>query len=201
MPWMLRLALISKALRRVIAAFITTLPVLTGFIAVWICFSHFLESVYIFPRYDPLINGEIKASDGMAIEMINEINKFLISANSALFGLSGFFLNNYKHRIGMFRNGLAYLLALLLLGCGYFFAFKVYTELLSNLSQDALDIDPDFSTISFFLRMEFKVCFSSSLILLSLFVSVFFNAKGEGANETRQKGPLPEKEAFNPSVI
>jgi hypothetical protein len=201
MPWMLRLALIIKGLRRVVAAFITTLPIITGFIAVWICFSHFLEISSVMPRYEILTNGEIKASDGVAIEMINEINKFLISANSALFGLSGFFLNNFKNKINLFRNGLAYLLALLLLGFGYFFAFKVYTELLSNLSQDALGIDPDNSRILFYLRMEFKVCFSSSLILLSMFVSVFFYEKREGTDETRQKEPLPDNQAYNPSVI
>jgi hypothetical protein len=201
MPWMLRLAFIYKVIRRVVAAFITTLPIITGLIAIWVCFNHFWEIKFIIPRYEPLLDGEVKESHGLAIEMINEINKFLISANSALFGLSGFFLNNYKHKVALFRNGLAYLLALLLLGCGYFFAFKVYTELLSNLSQGALAIDPDYSRISFYLRMEFKVCCSSSLILLSIFVSVFFYEKKEGADETSQKEPLPGKEAYNPSVV
>jgi hypothetical protein len=198
---MLRLAFLVQAIRRMVAAFITTLPVLTGLVAVWICFSHFLEIGSISPRYEILTNGEIKASNGAAIEMINEINKFLISANSALFGLSGFFLNNYRNKIGIFRNGLAYLLALLLLGFGYFFAFKVYTEMISNLTQGYLGIDPDNSRILFYLRMEFKVCFSSSLILLSMFVSVFFNEKREGADEPRQKQALPESEAYKPSVI
>jgi hypothetical protein len=202
MRMMLRLAFINKVIRRGVATFITTLPIIIGLIALWVCINQYLENYdSVFPRYKSLLDGEVKENQGLAIEMINEINKFLISANSALFGLSGFFLNNYKHKIALFRNGLAYLLALLLLGCGYFFAFRVYTELLSNLSQDALDIDPDFSRISFFLKMEFKVCCSSCLILLSLFVSVFFYEKKEGPDETSQKEPLPEKEAYNPSIV
>jgi hypothetical protein len=180
----LRITLIIKAVRRGVAAFITTLPILTGLVALWVCFSHFLEIGSISPQYEILTNGEIKPSNGTAIEMINEINKFLISANSALFGLSGFFLNNYKNRMAVFRNGLAYLLSLLLLGLGYFFAFKVYTELISNLTQGYLGIDPGNSRILFYLRMEFKLCCSSSLILLSMFVSVFFYEKEEGAVDT-----------------
>lgn len=177
---MLRFASISKGVRRVTATFITTLPIITGLIALWICFSHFLEIGTLFPQYQILTNGNIRQSDEKSIEMINEINKFLISANSALFGLSGFFLNNYKNKIGMFRNGLAYLMSLILLGFGYFFAFKVYTELISNLTQGFLGIDPDNSRILFYLKMEFKLCCSSSLILLSMFVSVFFYEKRAG---------------------
>ena len=190
MGWRLRYSLLNKALRKGLAELITVLPVLTGLVALWICFSHFLEIGYLLPQYEILTNGEVKPSHGTAIDMINEINKFLISANSALFGLSGFFLNNYKHKIAMFRNGLAYLIALLLLGGGYFFAFKVYTELISNLTQGFLGIDPDNSRILFYLRMEFKLCFSSSLILLSMFVSVFFYERKEEENHNnKEEGP------------
>lgn len=178
----LRFSLLNKVVRKSLAEMITALPVLTGLVALWICFSHFLEIGSIRPQYEILSGGEVKASHGTAIDMINEINKFLISANSALFGFSGFFLNNYKHKIAMFRNGLAYLIALLLLGFGYFFAFKVYTELISNLTQGFIGIDPDNSRILFYLRMEFKLCCSSSLILLSMFVSVFFYEKKEEAD-------------------
>lgn len=83
--------------------------------------------------------------------------------------------------MAVFRNGLAYLLSLLLLGLGYFFAFKVYTELISNLTQGFLGIDPGNSRILFYLRMEFKLCCSSSLILLSMFVSVFFYEEKKGS--------------------
>ena len=197
MGWRIRFSLLNKAVRSSLAELITALPVLTGLVGLWICFSHFLERGSIFPQYETLANGEVKPSHGTAIDMINEINKFLISANSALFGFSGFFLNNYKHKIAMFRNGLAYLIALLLLGFGYFFAFKVYTELISNLTQGFLGIDPDNSRILFYLRMEFKLCCSSSLILLSMFVSVFFYEKKDGENhhntqeETQKPGLLP----------
>lgn len=197
MGWRIRFSLLNKAVRSSLAELITALPVLTGLVGLWICFSHFLEIGSIFPQYEILANGEVKPSHGTAIDMINEINKFLISANSALFGFSGFFLNNYKHKIAMFRNGLAYLIALLLLGFGYFFAFKVYTELISNLTQGFLGIDPDNSRILFYLRMEFKLCCSSSLILLSMFVSVFFYEKKDGENhhntqeETQKPGLLP----------
>jgi hypothetical protein len=180
MRWMQRFSIILKGIRRVVAACITTLPIIVGLIALWICFNHYLEIGTIFSDYEPLIDGNIKPSNETAIDMINEVNKFLISANSALFGLSGFFLNNYKRKMAVFRNGLAFLLALILLGCGYYFAFRVYTGLLDNLGQDAIDIDPDSSQILFFLRMEFKLCFSSSLVLLSMFVSVFFYEEGEG---------------------
>jgi hypothetical protein len=198
---MLRFSFILKGVRRVIAACITALPIITGLVALWICFSHYLEIATIHPRYEPLINGDIKQSNAQAIDMINEINKFLISANSALFGFSGFFLNYYKSKIAVFRNGLAYLLSLILLGFGYFFAFKVYTELLSNLSQDSLAIDPDNSRILFFLKMEFKLCCSSSLILLSMFVSVFFYEKREGKDEPNQKESLLRNEPYNTNLI
>lgn len=192
MGWRLRFSLLNKVVRRSLAETITALPVLTGLVALWVCFNHFLEIGSLRPQYEILSNGEVKASHGTAIDMINEINKFLISANSALFGFSGFFLNNYKNKIAMFRNGLAYLIALLLLGFGYFFAFKVYTELISNLTQGSLAIDPDNSRILFYLRMEFKLCCSSSLILLSMFVSVFFYERKEDANSATP-GPGPPK--------
>jgi hypothetical protein len=201
MRWLLRFSFLLNGARRVIGECITALPIITGFIALWICLSHFSEIGTILPHYEPLSNGDIKQSNEKAIEMINEINKFLISANSALFGLSGFFLNNYKNRMAVFRNGLAYLLSLILLGFGYFFAFKVYTELISNLTQGYLGLDPDNSRILFYLRMEFKLCCSSSLILLSMFVSVFFYEKRKGNDEPHQKESLLRKEAYLSCLI
>jgi hypothetical protein len=153
---------------------IKALPLIIGAVALIIFLITYREIRFIFPDYIELPDGVIKQNQATAIGMINELNKFLLSINTTLFGFAGFFLNNYKSTISSPINGIAYFIALILLSIGLFFAFKVYTELLSNLSQNSLDINPETSRILFYLRMEFEVCCSSTLTLLAIFVSVFF---------------------------
>ncbi|MGI4886200.1 MAG: hypothetical protein ACRYFR_14690 [Janthinobacterium lividum] len=127
------------------------------------------------PDYKEIAGGNLLGSQTKAIELINESNKFLISINTALFGLAGFFINSYREMIRRYTAILPYLCSLLLLSVGYVFAFRAYSELIADLSQNVLDIHPASSTVLFYLRAEFVACCSSSITLLSTLAFVLFS--------------------------
>lgn len=151
------------------------IPVLIGLFWAVLAVQAFGGMRYIIPDYTELPNGQFTESQKASLDIINELNKFLISLNTALFGVAGFFINNYKFQIQKLATGLAYLLALGLLSAGYLCAFNVYAELTSNLTQGMLSLEPSGSRVLAYLKLEFIVCCGSSLTLLSIFVFVFFS--------------------------
>jgi hypothetical protein len=157
-------------------------PVLIGLFWAGLAVQEFSGMHYIIPDYTELPDGKFSESQKASLDIINELNKFLVSLNTALFGVAGFFINNYKFQIQKLATGLAYLLALGLLSAGYLCAFKVYAELTSNLTQGMLSLEPSGSRVLAYLKLEFIVCCGSSLTLLSIFVFVFFS---------RTQQPLP----------
>lgn len=140
------------------------------------------------PDYKEIANGKLLGSQEKAIELIDESNKFLISINTALFGLAGYFINSYKDMLRRYTALLPYACALLLLSLGYVFAFRAYTELITDLSQNILDIRPESSTVLFYLRAEFVACCSSSITLLSTLAFVLFS---QPPMETTNEKPVP----------
>ncbi|RZK19561.1 MAG: hypothetical protein EOO56_13930 [Hymenobacter sp.] len=127
------------------------------------------------PDYKEIAGGTLLGSQEKAIELIDESNKFLISINTALFGLAGYFINSYREMLRRYTAIIPYVCSLLLLSLGYVCAFRAYTELITDLSQNILDIRPESSTVLFYLRAEFVACCSSSITLLSTLAFVLFS--------------------------
>ena len=102
----------------------------------------------------------------MSVSIIQEMNKYLVSISTALFGVCGFFLNNNKNNINKGSIGYAYLISLIFLGLSFFYAFNVYAGLTNNIVQGKISLTPGTSDVLFDLEMEFLTC---SLVATQIF--------------------------------
>lgn len=102
--------------------------------------------------------------------MITELNKFLISLSTLMFGALGFYLTQYGDTPPNVWEKIAFLTSFFLLGGTYYFAFRVYSQLAAELAQDALALRPGQSRVLYCLEMEFWCSIGASFILLSIFL-------------------------------
>jgi hypothetical protein len=96
---------------------------------------------------------------------------------------------HYRKEIQIIPIASGFLIALVLLGVTYFFSFMTYSQMTSELAQNALGVIPGKSRILYYLEMEFWTFLGASLIMLFIFVFVLFTAKPEitKPNEKNEK--------------
>ncbi|WP_375444376.1 hypothetical protein [uncultured Fibrella sp.] len=129
------------------------------------------EIVVLFTR---LNNKDLPKPQEMAINLTIELNKYIISIGAALFGLVGFYFNNYAQHFSIRSIKLAFLSSLLLLGLGGYYAFIIYSDLTNSLSQGLYPLNPGNSKVLAYIELEFILCLGASLSLGSIFVAAQF---------------------------
>jgi len=124
--------------------------------------------------YSDLRDGQMTEAQRQAVGMVTDLNKFLISLITLMFGVVSFYLTHYKDKIvAVFWPWHFLVLMLILLSLCYWFAFRVYAELTSELSQNALALKPGFSYILYNLTLEAVAFGSASVLAFVLFIMVF----------------------------
>lgn len=123
--------------------------------------------------YTDLKNGNMTDAQKQAISMVTDLNKFVISLITLMFGVVSFYLTHYKEKITLFWP--LHLLGLMvsLLALCYWFAFKVYSELTSELSQGVLALRPGFSYILYNVTLETIAFGLASVLAFGIFIMVF----------------------------
>ncbi len=116
--------------------------------------------------------GDLNEAQKQAISIIVELNKFLVSIGTLMFGVLGFYLTAYRDKIQAKCIAISYFMALILLSCTYYFSFNVYSELTKDLASNSLLLTPGLSPVLYFLEMAFWTSAGSALILLFIFVVV-----------------------------
>jgi len=124
-----------------------------------------------FVDLEALAGGNISEVKKQTLTMITELNKFLISLSTLMFGALGFYLTQFKNPPPNVYIKIAFLTSFLLLGGTYYFAFRVYSELAGELAQDALALRPGRSKVLYGLEMEFWCSIGASFILLAIFLT------------------------------
>jgi hypothetical protein len=122
-----------------------------------------------FADYQLLKDGELSEAQKQAVSSITELNKYLISLATAMFGALAFFLLRVQVAVKRRIMGATLFLVLLLLGITYYFAFAAYAQLTSELAQNALGLRPGYSRTLFYLEMEAWSFAGASATMLSLF--------------------------------
>lgn len=139
----------------------------------------FLYIVYMWWEAQPIIDpdglneldqGELSDAQEKTVEIIVDLNKFLISSASLMFGAVGFYLKQYGSDLPKAGPGTAFMIALVLLIWAYYSALKAYTELTSELGQDLLNVYPGQSRILFYLEVEYLTAGGAAIVILSIFV-------------------------------
>jgi uncharacterized integral membrane protein len=148
------------------------LPLTISILTISIFLLRLAKVAGIIVYFTPLNIQEFPKSQEIAINLTIELNKYIISIGAALFGLVGFYFNNYVQHLSIRSINLAFLLALILLGIGGFYAFLIYTELTNSLSQGVYPLNPGNSKILAYIELEFILCLGASLSLGSIFVAI-----------------------------
>ena len=148
------------------------LPLTISILTISIFLLRLIKVAGIMVYFTPLNVQELPKSQEIAINLTIELNKYIISIGAALFGLVGFYFNNYVQHLSIRSINLAFFLALILLGIGGFYAFLIYTELTNSLSQGYYPLNPGNSKILAYIELEFILCLGASLSLGSIFVAI-----------------------------
>jgi hypothetical protein len=131
----------------------------------------------VFVDYLTLVSGALSEAQKQTISIAIELNKFLVSLTTLMFGALGFYLTKYKNEFEIRWVAAAFFISLIFLGLTYYYAFHVYSQLTGELAQNALAIQPGKSRILYYFEREFWTSLGASLILLFLFVFVLFSKK------------------------
>lgn len=149
------------------------MPVLIVLLAFGISTYFWFNKKPIFVDFQALESGQLNEAQKQTISITTELNKFLVSLGTLMFGTLGFYLAKYKREIQIRLVSSAFFGALVLLGITYYYAFRVYSQLATELSQNALATIPGKSKILYYLEMEFWTALGAAFTLLFLFVYVF----------------------------
>lgn len=155
------------------------LPYIPLFFALVVSISFFYFYLTEWPVYDDKyeVKPDNQFSVSLTIAQITNANQFLISIVTALFGVSGYFLNQHRKYLSIFPLAIAYFMCLFLLGFGYYTAFRVYSTLINNLSYNAVAFAPERSHTFFFLESQFRLCLGASFTLLCILLVVFVESQ------------------------
>lgn len=156
------------------------MPFLIAGVMVLVVIYFAFKSKPVFVNYNNLVSGDLSEAQKQTITLSTELNKFLVSLSTLMFGVLGFYLAHYRKEIQVRWVATAYFLTLILLGLTYYFTFRVYSQLTSDLAQNAFAMIPENSRVLYYLEMSFWTSAGSSLILLLIFLFVFI--EGNRAN-------------------
>ena len=145
-------------------------PVAVGILAIIATIMmYYRESPFLPPDEVVMIpNGELTDAQEATIQMIVELNKFLVSIPTLLLGAVGFYLKHYRAQLPTRSSGCAFLVALVQLLAAYYFAFQTYVALTSELAQEVLHLYPGRSEILFNIEMEFWATAGATLVLATI---------------------------------
>lgn len=127
----------------------------------------------VFVNYDGFPNGDLVEAQRQTISIATELNNFLVSLASALFGGIGFYMTKYRSRLSSPTSLVALFWATGLLCLTYYWAFRTYAQLTAELAQRALAITPGQSWILYYLELEFWTFLGASVTLFTLALQVF----------------------------
>lgn len=119
------------------------------------------------------IGSLINQNEKDAVNYLLELNKFLISICTLLFGLIGFYLSKYRKEIYNKWIAISYFISIIFLGSSYFFSIKVYSSIVEQISEGFIGLKPGSSIVMFYQEMSYWTMLGTSILLLSIFFNVF----------------------------
>lgn len=124
----------------------------------------------IFVDYNDLEMGGLSDAQQHALTMATELNKYLISLATLIFGALGLYLARYMTAIPRLTLWLSLPVIVLLLCLTYYYGFATYEQFTAALTQNAFALLPGRSRALYYLEMEFWACLAASIAMFALFV-------------------------------
>lgn len=139
-----------------------------------------------FVDYQNLILGKLSDVEKQTITMWTELNKYLISIATLMFGVLGFYLTIYRREFQIKWLTPPIIIVIIFLGFTYYYAFMVYSEIANELGQNALARNPERSRIFYYLKMEFWTSLNASITMLLIFAYLIIRGSAKKSSLTGQ---------------
>ena len=120
------------------------------------------------PNFDTLVNGQLTDAQTQTIEMVKELNAYLVSMVTLMFGGLGWYLTQYRPGSGLLLRGV-FFSTVGFLALAYWYAGRVYAEVAAELAQQALGVQPGASRILYWLELEFAASGVAGVLILVVF--------------------------------
>lgn len=156
--------------RRTATRFAAIAPLLAAFLCVMIFAVAAPTLIGLgFVDYTYLDNGDLQAAQQHTLDWVKELNSYLISSSTLIIGGVGWYLTNYSSAMRPRLVRSLFFCAVGLTFLASWYGFRVYTQVVTELSQDALALTPGHSRILMFLELEGAACGMGAILLVSLF--------------------------------
>jgi len=116
-----------------------------------------------------VVDGHLTNSQEQTITMVKELNSYLISITTIIFGGLGWYLTHNKSGMRPLFTRTALFTCAGLVSLAAWYAFKTYSELASELSQNSLALLPGGSRVFYYVELECIACGIAALLMLLIF--------------------------------
>ena len=120
---------------------------------------------------------ELTEAQEQTIEMIKQLNGYLISLATLMFGGLGFYLTQHRPSLRMPQQT-AFFAAACLLVLSFWFATMTYSQVATELAQNLIALVPGRSRVLYYVEMEVTTAGAAAVLLLALFSDTVTRQKG-----------------------
>jgi hypothetical protein len=136
------------------------------------------------PDFEALAEGRLTDAQTQALDSINELNAYLISLTTLMFGGLGWYISQYRPTTSVLVRWI-FFSTVGLLAVAYWYAGQAYSEIAGELAQNALALTPDYSRILYYVEIQFVACATASVLILTVFADAVTRGKPVDANGSR----------------
>jgi hypothetical protein len=111
---------------------------------------------------------ELNPAEEQTIAVVKELNGYLISMTTLMFGALGWYLTQHRPSPTMWLQT-GFLSAAALLAVSFWYAAMTYAELTSELGQNLIGLVARESRVLFYLEMEVTACGLAAVLILIIF--------------------------------
>jgi len=111
---------------------------------------------------------ELTDAQGQTITVIKDLNGYLISMTTLMFGGLGWYLTQHRPSPTMWLMA-AFYAAAALLAVSFWYAAMTYAELTAELGQNLIGLVANESRILYYLEMEVTACGVAAVLILIIF--------------------------------
>ncbi|HKE88153.1 MAG TPA: hypothetical protein VKB50_30565 [Vicinamibacterales bacterium] len=129
-----------------------------------------------FVNLTPLENGELTAAQLQAIDVVKELNTYLVSTTTLLLGGLGWYLSQYQPPKSKIVHT-AFFASVAFLILAYAYAGLTNVELTDELAQNSLALQPRTSLVLHYLEMQIWTCGIASILMVAVFADAVTKGK------------------------
>jgi hypothetical protein len=120
---------------------------------------------------------ELTEAQEQAIDMVKELNAYLISMTTLMFGALGWYLTHHRPSPTMWLQT-GFFSAAGLLVVSFWFAAMTYAELTAELGQNLIGLVARHSRVLYYLEMEVAAAGAATVLILVIFADTVTRQKG-----------------------